>query len=98
MLEILRKPGGTKLFAAIQGYIPQSKEKKFKKLTDEELNTLKIPILEKYEKEGNPYYASARLWDDGIISPLKTRSILIQALIAVTGYPIPETRFPVFRM
>jgi len=71
---------------------------KGKKLTDKELNTLKIPILEKYEKEGNPYYASARLWDDGIISPLKTRSILIQALIAVTGYPIPETRFPVFRM
>ena len=71
---------------------------KGKKLTDKELNTLKIPILEKYEKEGNPYYASARLWDDGIISPLKTRSILIQTLIAVTGYPIPETRFPVFRM
>ena len=67
-------------------------------LTEEELNSLKNPIIEKYEKEGHPYYASARLWDDGIISPLKTRKILIQALTAVTVHPVPETKFPVFRM
>jgi 3-methylcrotonyl-CoA carboxylase beta subunit len=67
-------------------------------LSEDELNSLKNPIVEKYEKEGHPYYASARLWDDGIISPLKTRKILIQALTAVTVHPVPETKFPVFRM
>jgi len=67
-------------------------------LSEEELNNLKNPIIDKYEKEGHPYYASARLWDDGIISPLKTRKILIQALTTVTVYPVPETKFPVFRM
>ena len=71
---------------------------KGKVLTQNEENEIRNPILEKYEKEGHPYYASARLWDDGIISPLKTRKILIQALTAVTIHPVPETKFPVFRM
>ena len=69
-----------------------------KKLSEDELKSFKQPILDKYENEGNPYYASARLWDDGIISPIDTRNILILALQATKNKPIPDTNFPVFRM
>ncbi len=69
-----------------------------KKLSDQDLEEYKQPILDKYENEGNPYYASARLWDDGIISPVDTRRILILALQATKNKPIPDTNFPVFRM
>ncbi len=51
-----------------------------------------------YEAEGNPYYSTARLWDDGIIDPLDTRRILALGLSAALNAPIPETRFGVFRM
>src|SRR5205809_868687 len=56
------------------------------------------PILAKYEAEGDPYYATARLWDDGILEPLETRDALGLALAAALGAPIPATRFGVFRM
>jgi len=56
------------------------------------------PILAKYEAEGDPYYATARLWDDGILDPLETRDVLGLALAAALGAPIPATRFGVFRM
>ena len=69
-----------------------------KPLENDELDKLRSPILEKYEKEGSPYYASARLWDDGIISPTETREKLILALEAIQHNPIPDTNFPVFRM
>ena len=55
-------------------------------------------ITEKFEKEGSPYYATARLWDDGVIHPINTRKILIQALQAVHTKPNEEMKFPVFRM
>jgi acetyl-CoA carboxylase carboxyltransferase component len=55
-------------------------------------------IREKYEREGNPYYSTARLWDDGIIDPLDTRRILALGLAAALNAPIPETIFGVFRM
>ena len=63
---------------------------------DEE--AFKAPIRAKYEEEGNPYYASARLWDDGIILPSETRRVLGLALSASLNAPIPDTRFGVFRM
>jgi 3-methylcrotonyl-CoA carboxylase beta subunit len=56
------------------------------------------PILEQYERQGHPYYASARLWDDGVIDPLDTRMTLALGLSAALNAPIPETRFGVFRM
>ena len=68
------------------------------KLSNDEIKKLEKPILDKYEKEGNPYYASARLWDDGIISPAETRQTLILALQAIQHSPIAKTNFPVFRM
>ena len=55
-------------------------------------------ITDKYEEEGNPYYSTARLWDDGIIDPLDTRRVLALGLSAALNAPIPETTFGVFRM
>jgi acetyl-CoA carboxylase carboxyltransferase component len=55
-------------------------------------------IRQKYEDEGNPYYSTARLWDDGIIDPLDTRRVLALGLAAATNAPIPETTFGIFRM
>jgi 3-methylcrotonyl-CoA carboxylase beta subunit len=55
-------------------------------------------IREKYEREGNPYYSTARLWDDGIIDPLDTRRVLALGISAALNAPITETTFGVFRM
>src|SRR5206468_2423844 len=55
-------------------------------------------IRAKYEEEGNPYYSTARLWDDGIIDPLDTRTVLALGLAASLNAPLPESRFGVFRM
>ena len=55
-------------------------------------------IRAKYEEEGNPYYSTARLWDDGIIDPLDTRRVLALGLAAALNAPIPETQFGIFRM
>ncbi len=57
----------------------------------------KAPIREQYEREGNPYFATARLWDDGIIAPADTRRVLGLALSACLNAPVPKTKFGVFR-
>ena len=64
---------------------------------DEEA-TFKAPIRAQYEAQGHPYYATARLWDDGLIRPTDTRRVLALALSASLNAPIPDTRFGVFRM
>ncbi|MDP4593912.1 MAG: methylcrotonoyl-CoA carboxylase, partial [Beijerinckiaceae bacterium] len=64
----------------------------------EEEEAFKLPIRAKYEEEGSPYYATARLWDDGIILPSETRQVLSLALAAALNTPVEETRFGVFRM
>src|SRR5712671_4032555 len=61
-------------------------------------DAFEAPILETYEREGNPYFATARLWDDGIIDPLDTRRVLSLGIEAALHAPIPDTRFGVFRM
>jgi 3-methylcrotonyl-CoA carboxylase beta subunit len=66
--------------------------------SDAERDAFEAPILESYEREGNPYFATARLWDDGILDPLDTRRVLAMAIEAALCAPIPETRFGVFRM
>ena len=58
----------------------------------------KAPIRARYEAEGTPYFATARLWDDGIIAPAETRRVLALAFSAALNAPIPETKFGVFRM
>jgi 3-methylcrotonyl-CoA carboxylase beta subunit len=64
----------------------------------QEEEAFKAPIREQYEKQGHPYYATARLWDDGVIDPADTRRVLGLALAASRNAPIEETRFGVFRM
>jgi len=64
----------------------------------EEEDAFKAPIRDKIEGEGSPYYATARLWDDGIILPSETRQVLALAFSATLNAPIPETKFGVFRM
>ncbi|MFN9926341.1 MAG: carboxyl transferase domain-containing protein [Phenylobacterium sp.] len=64
----------------------------------EEAEAFKAPIRQRYEDEGSPYYATARLWDDGIIDPVQTRDVLGLSISAALNAPIPETRFGVFRM
>jgi 3-methylcrotonyl-CoA carboxylase beta subunit len=64
----------------------------------EEEEAFKQPLREQFETEGNPYYATARLWDDGIIAPSETRRVLALALSAALNAPVPETKFGVFRM
>ncbi|MBT5300344.1 MAG: methylcrotonoyl-CoA carboxylase [Rhodospirillaceae bacterium] len=66
--------------------------------SDDEEAAFKQPILDQYEHQGHPYYASARLWDDGIIDPKDTRMVLGLAISASLNAPIEETKFGVFRM
>jgi 3-methylcrotonyl-CoA carboxylase beta subunit len=64
----------------------------------EEEEAFKAPIRRQYEEQGHPYYATARLWDDGIIDPADTRRVLALGLSASLNAPIPDTKFGVFRM
>jgi 3-methylcrotonyl-CoA carboxylase beta subunit len=64
----------------------------------EEEEAFKSPIRDRYEEEGNPYHATARLWDDGIILPSETRRVLALAFSATLNAHVPETKFGVFRM
>ena len=66
--------------------------------TDEQVEAFKAPIREQYETQGSPYYASARLWDDGIIDPLDTRHVLALGISAALNALIPETTYGIFRM
>ncbi len=64
----------------------------------QEEEAFKAPIRQQYEEQGHPYYATARLWDDGVIDPADTRRVLALGLSAALNAPIPDTRFGVFRM
>jgi 3-methylcrotonyl-CoA carboxylase beta subunit len=61
-------------------------------------DAFKAPIREQYDREGSPYFATARLWDDGIITPLESRRVLSLALSAALNAPIPDTSYGIFRM
>jgi 3-methylcrotonyl-CoA carboxylase beta subunit len=60
--------------------------------------SFKAPIREQYESQGSPYYSTARLWDDGIIDPAQTRTVLSLALTVCANGPKEDTRYGVFRM
>ena len=66
--------------------------------TAEEETRFKAPVQEQYERQSSAYYATARLWDDGIIDPLDTRKVLALGLAAALNAPIEKTTFGVFRM
>jgi 3-methylcrotonyl-CoA carboxylase beta subunit len=73
-------------------------EKKGGTWSDEEEQAFKTPVRAQFEAQAHPYYATARLWDDGIIDPVNTRRVLALGLSASLNAPIPDTRFGVFRM
>ena len=67
-------------------------------LTDDENDAIRRPILDKYEREGSPYYATARLWDDGILTPTETRDALALGLAVASRAPVADPSYGVFRM
>jgi acetyl-CoA carboxylase carboxyltransferase component len=69
-----------------------------KSLSPEEEQAIRGPILDKYEREGSPYYSTARLWDDGILDPVDTRQALALGISAAYNAPIPEAKYGIFRM
>lgn len=73
-------------------------EAKGKSLSPSDENKIRNPILKKYENEGNPYYSTARLWDDGIIDPIETRNVLALAISTTLNKSFANTNFGVFRM
>jgi len=66
--------------------------------SDDDRADFEAPIRAQYEEQGNPYYATARLWDDGVIDPLDTRDVIGLALDVVSRSPLPEPKFGIFRM
>jgi 3-methylcrotonyl-CoA carboxylase beta subunit len=67
-------------------------------MTPEEEEKFKAPIRQQYEDQGNPYYSTARLWDDGVIDPADTRTVLGLALSVVGQAPLEAVSYGVFRM
>ncbi|WP_420859515.1 carboxyl transferase domain-containing protein [Marivivens marinus] len=67
-------------------------------LSHDQIDAIKSPIIKQFEEQSHPLYASARLWDDGVIDPRDSRKVLALSLRAALNAPIPETRFGVFRM
>lgn len=76
----------------------QQLERDGKTLSDREAAEIADPVRQKYEREGDPYYGTARLWDDGIIDPVHTRPIVALALSASLNAPVGESKAPVYRM
>jgi 3-methylcrotonyl-CoA carboxylase beta subunit len=66
--------------------------------SQEEEEAFKKPIRDQYERQGHPYYSSARLWDDGVVDPADTRRLLGLAISSSLNAPVEDTRFGVFRM
>lgn len=90
--------GGEQAATVLAMITKNQREREGKVFTAEEEKALKDPIIERFEKEGNPYYSSARLWDDGVIDPYDTRTVVGLSLHASLNAPIPRTSFGVFRM
>ncbi|MFL6572868.1 MAG: carboxyl transferase domain-containing protein [Burkholderiales bacterium] len=87
-ISIMGGEQAASVLATVKGDFPSKEaEEKFK-----------APIREQYERQGHPYYASARLWDDGVVDPADTRSLLGLAISASLNAPVEETRFGIFRM
>ena len=85
------------LFRSVRG-VDEAQRRHGGKWSADEEEAFKAPIRAQYDREGHPYYASARLWDDGVIDPADTRRVLALAISASLNRPIPPTRFGVFRM
>ena len=90
--------GGEQAAGVLAQVKRDQKERAGEEWSEEAEAEFKQPILDRYEEQGHPYYASARLWDDGVIDPAQTRQVLGLAISASLNKTIDETRFGVFRM
>ncbi|MFB3077188.1 MAG: carboxyl transferase domain-containing protein, partial [Lysobacterales bacterium] len=90
--------GGEQAAGVLAQIKRDQKERQGEDWSEEEERAFKQPILDQYEEQGHPYYASARLWDDGVIDPAQTRQVLGLVISAALNRPIDDTRFGVFRM
>lgn len=90
--------GGEQAAGVLTTIAKDQRAREKKPWTEEDERAIRDPIIQKYETEGNPYYASARIWDDGVIDPVDTRKVLGLSLSASLNAVIPSTHFGVFRM
>jgi 3-methylcrotonyl-CoA carboxylase beta subunit len=90
--------GGEQAASVLATIKREALERNGESFSDVEEEKLKAPIREQFERQGHPYYASARLWDDGVIDPLDTRQVLGLALALTRAQEPAATRFGVFRM
>jgi len=90
--------GGEQAAGVLAQVKRDQKERAEEAWSQDEEAAFKQPVIDTYEKQGHPYYASARLWDDGVIDPADTRLVLGLSLSAALNQPIEDTRFGVFRM
>ncbi len=89
--------GGEQAASVLAQVKQEQRARQGRPMSDEEAEAVRSPILAKYEQEGSPYYSTARLWDDGIIPPADTRTVLALGIGAALNAPFPESRFGVFR-
>ncbi|RME50823.1 MAG: methylcrotonoyl-CoA carboxylase, partial [Deltaproteobacteria bacterium] len=73
-------------------------QRKGEEMSEAQREAFRRPIIERYEREGSAYYATARLWDDGIIEPTETRKVIALGIAMSLNAPIPDHRFGIFRM
>ncbi|OJF67847.1 methylcrotonoyl-CoA carboxylase [Alteromonas sp. V450] len=90
--------GGEQAAGVLAQVKRDQKERSGEHWSEEEEQAFKQPVIDTYEKQGHPYYASARLWDDGVIDPADTRLVLGLSLSATFNKPIEDTQFGIFRM
>ncbi len=90
--------GGEQAAGVLAQVKRDQKERSGETWSEEEEKAFKQPVIDTYEKQGHPYYASARLWDDGVIDPADTRLVLGLSLSATLNKPIEDTQFGIFRM
>lgn len=90
--------GGTQAANVLAQIAEDQSSRAGKTLTSDQVDQIRAPIIEKFEKEGSPYYSTARLWDDGIIDPIDTRKVLGLSLQIASNNPGGDTKFGIFRM
>jgi 3-methylcrotonyl-CoA carboxylase beta subunit len=90
--------GGEQAAGVLAQVKRDQKERAGEQWSTQQESEFKQPIVDKYEQQGHPYFASARLWDDGVIDPADTRRVLGLSLSAALNKPIEDTQFGVFRM
>lgn len=90
--------GGSQAAGVLAQIAEDQHKRSGKTWTDDQANKIKKPIIEQFDKEGSPYYSTARLWDDGIIDPIDTRKVLGLSLSAAMNNSGGDTKFGVFRM